>query len=486
MNYVLTAEDVRQAERRAMDGGATLSMLKMRAALAVADMIKDRASADGVTTAVFCGQGNNGADGLLVASRLHSLGCSVKVYLVYPEAKGISEELASAKAFGVSVMSASEYEYDADIIIDAIFGFGLNRAIEGEAADIINRLNKQGNALKGAGDIPSGLHPDTGEVLGTAFKADATVTFSCYKRGMLFGDGREYCGRIAVADIGVDVRSVCRVYEDTDFKAYKRKRNAHKGTNGRIFVIGGCATMVGAPVLAGAAAHAASLNGAGTTTVCVPAVNRVALASRSALSMMKFLPDTVDGFIRFDETALDEIIEKADAIDVGMGMGNAPDLKRIIEYLCANYDKTLVIDADGINAIKNDYGFLKDSRAKIILTPHVGEFKRLTGMEATEENARSLAKELGVIVVLKFDTTVIPDGNEVRMNLAGTPALAKGGSGDVLGGCIAALSRSFSPLDAATVACYRNGLGAERAVSSYAELMLTPKEFLKYADYEEI
>lgn len=486
MNYVLTADEVREAEKKTMESGATLSMLKMRASLAVADAVKERASEKDTTTAVFCGGGNNGADGLLTAMRLHSMGCGVKAYLVYPDASGIQEEVAAAKSFNVPVLPASEYKFDADIIVDAIFGFGLNRDVTGEAADIIDKLNAQDDAIKISIDIPSGLDPDTGEVRGTAFKADVTVTFSCYKRGMLFGDGGEYCGRITVEDIGVKVKSALKVYEDSDFKVYKRRKNSHKGTNGRIFVIGGCATMVGAPVLAGAAAHAASLNGAGTTTVCVPAINRVALAARSTLSMMKFIPDSADGFVKFDKATLDEIIDVADAIDIGMGMGAAPDLKAIIEYLANNYKSTLVIDADGLNAIKNNYRFLKNSKANVILTPHVGEFKRLTGDQATIENARKLASELGVIVVLKSDTTIITDGNEVRLNIAGTPALAKGGSGDVLGGCIAALSRSFSPIDAATIACYRNGMGAERAVSSYAELMLTPKEYLRYADYDEI
>ncbi|MCH5163058.1 MAG: NAD(P)H-hydrate dehydratase [Clostridiales bacterium] len=486
MKFVLTANEVREAERKAMGDGVTLSALKMRAALAVADELTPRASIEGAKTAVFCGGGNNGADGLLTAARLHSTGCAVEAYLVYPDANGIAEEVAAAKSIGVPVKKASEYRGDASIIVDAIFGFGLNRDIDGAAADIIGRLNVQDGAFKVAIDIPSGIDPDSGEVRGIAFKADATITFSCIKRGMLFGEGREYCGKIAVEDIGVKVGSTYRVYEDEDFKPVRRNKNAHKGTSGKIFIIGGCATMVGAPILAGAAAHAASLSGAGTTTVCVPAINRVALASRSVLSMMKFMPDTIDGFIKFDEKSLDEIISTADAIVIGMGMGEAPDLKKIIRYLCEHYDKTLVIDADGINAIKRDYEFLKTSKAKVVLTPHVGEFKRLTGEVATEENAKKLAKDLGVVVVLKSATTAVTDGKEVRLNIAGTPALAKGGSGDVLGGCIAALSRSFSPIDAASVACYRNGLGAERAVSSYAEMMLTPKEFLKFADYEEV
>lgn len=243
--------------------------------------------------------------------------------------------------------------------------------------------------------------------------------------------------------------------------------------------------MVGAPMMAAAAAHAAYLNGAGTVTACVPSIHRSAMSSRATMAMMKYMPDTPDGFIRFDKKSLDEIICSAAAIDIGVGMGANPELKRIVEYLCANFDKTIIIDADALNAIKLDYAFLKSSKATLILTPHVGEFTRLTDKPATVENAMSLAKELGCIVVLKSATTIITDGNEVRLNVSGTPAMAKGGMGDVLGGCITALSCAFTPFDAACIACYRNGMGAERAVSSYAEMMLTADDVLRFADYKE-
>lgn len=486
MRYVLTAEQIREAERRIIDGGVDETFLRFNAALAIADGIVERAGEVGAKTAVFCGAGGNGCDGILAAARLKRLGKEVAVYAVGKCAEANAAAFKYAKSAGVPVRDASEYDGDATVIVDAIFGIGLNRAVAGDIAALIDRLNAQQNAFKLAVDIPSGLNADTGEQMGTAFKAHVTLSFSCYKLGMLFGAGRDACGRILVEDVGIPVKSDITVCEDGDFKPYKRKASAHKGVSGRAYIIGGCGAMIGAPVLAGAAAHAAHLNGAGTVTLCLPSVHRVSLTSRAVLSMMKFLCDDKDGFIKFDRAALDEIIEKADAVDIGMGMGGAPDLKRILAYINANYDGVLVIDADALNAIGGDYEFLKDGKAKRILTPHVGEFRRLTSRDATVENAKKLATAVGGVVVLKSATTIVTDGVTTRLNVTGTPAMAKGGTGDVLGGCISALACAYSPLDAATIACYRNGLGAERAVSSYAEMMLTPYDILHLANYPEV
>ncbi|MBD5131545.1 MAG: NAD(P)H-hydrate dehydratase [Clostridiales bacterium] len=484
MINVLTADEVRHAERELEKSGVSISFMRMNASLALAECLLPRAKKDRVKTAVFCGAGGNGYDGVLAAARLKHDCCDVTAYLVGDRSKFSVEILRYAENEGLDLRAASEYAGGADIIVDAIFGIGLNRAIDGECADLINKLNAD-NAFKVAVDIPSGLNADTGEIMGVAFKADFTVTFSCYKRGMLFGSGKDICGGIVVEEVGIPTSSNVRVFDGEDFKPFKRKPTAHKGTSGRVFVIGGCGTMIGAPILAGSAAHAAYLNGAGTVTVCLPKVHRNAAAARATMSMMKFLDDTTDGFILFDKISLDDIISRATAIDIGMGMGETPDLKKIISYLCDNFGGTLVIDADGLNAISGDYLFLKNSKCNVVLTPHVGEFTRLTGKPANIENAVALANDTGAIVTLKSATTIITDGNEVRLNIAGTPAMAKGGTGDVLGGCITALSCAYSAFDAASIACYRNGMGAERAVSAYSQMMLTPRDILRYAEYEE-
>ena len=201
---------------------------------------------------------------------------------------------------------------------------------------------------------------------------------------------------------------------------------------------------------------------------------------------MKFLPDDEAGFIKYDEKQLDDIMSKAKSIDIGPGMGANPYLNRIVKYISDNYDGNLVIDADALNAIANDYAFLKNSKAKVVLTPHVGEFERMTGLEANIANARKVAEATGAIVVLKSATTVITDGERAILNISGTPAMAKAGMGDLLGGCIAALACNVPVLDAACIASYRNGMGAELAVAAYSELMLTAKDVLNFASYGEL
>lgn len=488
MYNVLSAQQIKDAEAELISSGISGTLLTFSAALAIADGISDRAGEKGANTAVFCGVGGNGCDGVLAAIRLHRIGRKVCIYTVgnFGDKSAASEALRFARCNGVKILTAEEYDGSADIIIDAIFGIGLNRNIDDATASLINRLNCQENAFRFAVDIPSGLNADSGEIMGAAFSAHVTMTFSCYKRGMLFGRGRDCCGRILVEDIGIPTSSDVKIYTDADFKPFKRKQSAHKGNAGRVYVIGGCGTMIGAPVMAGAAAHAAHLSGAGTVTVCVPSVHRTATSARSTMSMMKYLSDTPDGFIKFDKTELDEIAERAAAVNIGMGMGKTPDLKRILQYFCDNYDKSLIIDADAINCLNGDIGFLKNAKCNVVLTPHVGEFKRLTGNDPTIENARKLADDINGIVVLKSATTIVTNGAETRLNITGTPAMAKGGMGDILGGCIAALTCAFSPLDAATVACYRNGIGAERAVSSYAEMMLTANDVLHMANYPEL
>lgn len=486
MRYVLTADEVRAAERAVNAQGVDNIYLRFNAALAVADALAERARSGGVS--IFCGPGGNGADGLIAAARLKSTGADARAFLTVEAERSatIRDAVAYAVNAGVEVKPCAEYDGGGAVIVDAIYGIGLNKPITGETAKLIEQLDKEKNAFRLALDIPSGLDADTGEIHGTAFRAHMTLTFSCYKRGMLFGSGRDVCGKIAVADVGIPTESGLRVYENADFKPYKRSDGAHKGTSGRVYCIGGCGTMIGAPIMAGAAAHAAYLNGAGVVTECVPSIHRVALSARTVAATMRFMPDDADGFIKFDKPALDGIIKDAAAIVIGMGMGAAPDLKKILEYLNENYGGALVIDADALNALAGDPSPIKGGKAKKIITPHVGEFRRLTGKPETIENAVSLATELGCVVVLKSATTVVTDGKETRVNVVGTPAMAKGGTGDVLGGCIAALCCSYPPIDAATIACYRNGVGAERAVSSYAEMMLTPEDILHMANYPEL
>ncbi len=487
MQNVLDAESVRAAERRAMEKGFGEMMLRINASLAVADEVCDRARREWSRTAVFCGPGGNGCDGILIACRLMRQGCrNVRAFITCDESAISREIVAYAESCGLRLQPISEYDSQSNILIDAIYGIGLNRNVTGGVAELIRKLNDDANEFRLAVDIPSGLNADTGYPMGVAFKAHVTITFICYKPGMLFHDGRDYCGRIIVENIGVESQSPVSVFDGGDVRHIVRDKTMHKGKAGKVFVIGGCGEMIGAPILAGAAAQAAYFNGAGVVTVCLPKILRSAAHARTCMSVMKFLPDDEAGFIKYDEKQLDDIMSKAKSIDIGPGMGANPYLNRIVKYISDNYDGNLVIDADALNAIANDYAFLKNSKAKVVLTPHVGEFERMTGLEANIANARKVAEATGAIVVLKSATTVITDGERAILNISGTPAMAKAGMGDLLGGCIAALACNVPVLDAACIASYRNGMGAELAVAAYSELMLTAKDVLNFASYGEL
>ncbi|MDE6293827.1 MAG: NAD(P)H-hydrate epimerase, partial [Clostridiales bacterium] len=223
MKNVLTAAQVRAAEEYAMSKGVTQTFLRFSASLAVADIISEHVGRQSdKRIAVFCGSGGNGCDGLLVANRLHTTGYSVTAYVACDINKIDGEILAFAKNAGVKILPIGEYAFDADLIVDAIFGIGLNKPIAGEIGELIEKLNAQKGAFKLALDVPSGLNCDTGEVMGVCFKADETVTFSCYKAGMLFGKGRDVCGKIIVKEVGIPAASNIYVYEDEDFPVYAR------------------------------------------------------------------------------------------------------------------------------------------------------------------------------------------------------------------------------------------------------------------------
>jgi NAD(P)H-hydrate epimerase len=211
-------------------------------------------------------------------------------------------------------------------------------------------------------------------------------------------------------------------------------------------------------------AVAAARAGAGLTTLCVPEEAKCAYQARVKETMLNFLPSK-NGKIVFDESALQKIIANSNSIAVGMGMGKSDDTAKIVSYLAKNFDGTLVIDADGLNSIADETSAIENATANLILTPHIGEFNRLERSSGElVERAKNLAKKLNAVIAVKSATTIITDGNEVYFNLTGTPALAKGGSGDVLAGITAALSCVLSPLKAAVSACYHFGKAAERAV----------------------
>lgn len=437
-------------------------------------------------TAIFCGDSNNGLDGIFLSIFLKSNDCSVDLYFVGDAHKRFKGILPKLDYYGIKVHAVDEFVDKVDFIVDAIYGAELDENVDEETSKLIDMLNNAECLFRVALDVPTGLNADTGRIMGNVFNANFTVYYECVKFGMLHNNGLNCCGEFVGVNLNLHSRSDVVICQDEDFPPWHRKPSSHKGDFGKIYVIGGSANMIGAPMLSAAAARAAQYNGAGRVTLCLPEILRVSATSRVCLSMLKFLSDTQSGSIRFVKKEWKNITRNADTICFGMGLGKCKDTIKIIKYLCKNFKGKLIIDADGLNALGKNCALLRSAKCQLIITPHVGEFCRLIDCSPNVDGAKSLARKIGGVVVLKSAATIISDGDKVRINIAGTPALAKGGSGDLLCGAIAALSCSFPLIDAATIACYRNGMGAKHAVSSYAELMLSPHDVLKFAEYPEI
>lgn len=426
--------------------------------------------------AIICGSGNNGGDGLACAVLLADY-CNVDVYLTC-EVKSQAAQYYLDQVQKAKIKIYQDFEKDFskyDLIIDAIFGTGLKKDVLGGFKDIIQAINNS-NAYIISADIPSGLNADNGLVQGVCVKADLTVTFVGYKLGHFLNQGPDYCGKIILDDIGATIPQGNYVCAPDQVILPKRSKASHKGNFANIKIIAGSATMCGAAYLGLSAAQAALISGAGLVTLAVPSSIKCAYMSRVTESMLYFLSDT-GGKVNFVPQEIDKLLQKADVLIIGMGLGKSEEVSKIIDYVLKNYSITVIIDADGLNSLNLDS--LKNTYCKVIITPHIGEFARLNRLEIDEIKrnpiilAQEFSKRYGVITVLKSNSTIITDGDEVYINTTGTPAQAKGGSGDVLAGCIGAMQKVLPILKACYAACYicgRAAIMAESQKGSYSVL----------------
>lgn len=438
--------------------------LMERAAEACVSMISDGRFDLGHVTAV-CGTGNNGGDGMAIALMLARRGISVDVVF-----SGNKERCSPEAAFrlceliesGIKISPRSDFS-DSTLIIDALFGIGLSRNIDGEYAEIIDSMNRSGKSVF-AVDIPSGISADTGAVMGCAVRADETAAISNMKRGHVFYPGCEYAGRITVCDIGIpsgEAKDAIYALGDGDLAPIRaRAAYSNKGSFGRVLIAGGSVGMAGAAYLSALAAYR---SGAGLCDILSPEENRIILQT--------LLPEAVLSLYGASgpEETLKSALEKASCVVVGPGLGQGDTAKRIVKYIFENARVPIICDADALN-ITASLGLCYPSNVPVTVTPHLGEMARLTGIAIDRikkslcESAQNYAKAHGVICLLKDARSVISDGKTTFVNTSGTSAMAKGGSGDVLTGVIAALTASGAdPLHAAAYGAYLHGKAGERA-----------------------
>ncbi len=469
---VYSVSEIREAERRAIDCGENEDALIERAATKLFDEAMKFEFDEAV---VFVGGGNNGSDALSVALLLSRAGRKVRVATCSDKRNGYVEaRLSKLAECGVkvqSIMCDIPPISRKNLVIDGIFGIGLNAEVRGAVAETMKKINASGASVLSV-DVPSGLNADTGKVMSMAIEADVTVTFSGIKQGLIIGEGRNHTGKIVVADIGIGLPEPgIGITEKEDVTLTKRKTVSNKGNYGNVKIIAGSPTMIGASLLAHESACASLRSGCGYAVLCVPESLVSVYQSRVKEEMLFFLPDA-NGKILYDERVLDKIMTKASCIVIGMGLGVNADVIKIIRYLAANFEGTLVIDGDGLNALASDLNAVEDHKCELILTPHVAEFMRLSaddGLMPDTERTRALAERLDAVIAMKSATTVISDGKKIALNITGTPAMAKAGSGDVLAGMIGALSVGADPFAAAVRACYFFGKAGSRAATIRGE-----------------
>jgi NAD(P)H-hydrate epimerase len=428
------------------------------AGAAVAHALAQRWTRGAVT--VLCGPGNNGGDGFVAARHLRQEGWPVRVAVLGNMASLRGDAALQARAWAGAVEAVEPGVLDgASVVVDALFGAGLSRALKGAALDMAQALNRSGLPVC-AVDVPSGLDGATGQPLGVAVRADLTVSFFRKKPGHLLLPGRTLCGELICAPIGIpdtvleDIRPTCfENHPDLWRAAYPWPLpDSHKYRRGHVLVVGG-ERMLGAARLA---SLAAARVGAGLVTLATPPAAWPIQAAALTSIMVEALPPT---------GALNEVLAdtRRNGLLIGPGIGVSPRTQGQVLALLAR-GRPIVLDADALSAFEHDTARLLDAvHADCVLTPHEGEFARLFNCTGGKlERAREAARLSGAVLVLKGADTVVahPDGRAV-INANAPPELATGGTGDVLAGMIVGLlAQGMSPFDAACAAVYLHGLVA--------------------------
>lgn len=444
---------------------------------------------------IVCGVGNNGGDGFAAARHLIALNKKVSVFFV-----GVLEKMSKSCEVNYNILKnmggqitniansedVSKLEQElikSDITIDALFGTGLSRKIENIYEAVIAAINEY-SAYTIAIDVPSGLNSDTGVVMGTGVRSNRTITFQAYKEGFLNYEAEPYTGEVIVENIGIPeavMEKCCEkkfISDSTLIGEWiiKRNRYAHKGDFGRALVFAGSKGYSGAAYIC---TEAAVKSGSGLTTLCCPENIMAALGGKLTEAML---------VASSDKAKIAELLVKSNSIAFGPGMGLNEDTYLKLQYVLREAECPIVIDADGLNALKDNLDLLIDKKAPVVVTPHAGEMARLAKLPIDYINqnrmkaAEDFAKRYAVIVLLKGYNTIITDGKTTIINPTGSSAMASGGMGDCLTGIIAAfLAGGQDALEAASCAAYVHGYTGDRLSENMYSV--TASEVIKQLPY---
>lgn len=499
MKTVLTAAQMKAADNRAIIQGVPSLVLMERAALSVVhELLHRKKEYDLRRVCIFCGTGNNAGDGVAIGRILKDYGYDATLILVGPVDKysdAMVQQIVAAKNRGVTmVMQAGKSLLShATLIIDALFGIGLTRDIAGNYAEAVQLMN-EADAPKIAVDIPSGIHTDTGAVMGCAVRCSMTVTFARSKRGLHLFPGASYAGEIVVKEIGIPVEpksmdgTILQSLEPGDLSLLsERDPSGNKGTFKKVLVIAGSESMFGAAALC---AEAAMRTGAGMVKVYTEESNRIPLFARLPEALLTCYKEEEWSPV-IDGQKLSRDLFWADSIVIGPGMGTGKTAMAILMFFLEwnknNGPKPTVFDADALNMFAMSPTLLKNINFPAVFTPHMGEMSRLgiLSIEHLKEDpvavAISYAKEHKVTLVLKDARTVIAkEDGTVWLNVRGNSGLATAGSGDVLAGIMATIIAQEEELpENAALAVLIHSLAGERASEKGSEEGMIAGDLLK-------
>lgn len=503
---ILTTKQMKRAEKITDEMGVSYLEMMENAGRQANRFISEWYDAQDKSCVVLCGSGNNAGDGFVFANEYSKCGSDVTVVLCHghPQTVDSDKTFQALREVSVEIIrleqdpEAVTHKIDqADFVVDALYGTGFHGKLDPFIGSMLDYVNKS-DVTRIALDVPSGINADSGIHDDIYFNADITLCFGALKPLHTIEASKACCGMIKVLNIGITDNVIYAVYNNTTILCDslikeilpKRSQNAHKGTYGRLLNIAGSAGMGGAAMMSTLSAMRC---GAGTTTLAAPQALAQAVASHLMEAMTIGLPADSLGRISSDAApVITSALTDKTACLIGCGLSVTDETHQIVEYVIQSSACSLVLDADALNCIRKKPDILLKAKSDVVITPHIGEMSRLTGLPVEEvmhdmcKTAKDFAQAYNCIVVLKSSRTVIatPSG-ELYQNTTGNAGLAKGGSGDVLAGMIASfLAQGISPVHSAICGVYIHGYTADvlqRRMSEYSILARDLIDEIPYA-----
>jgi hydroxyethylthiazole kinase-like uncharacterized protein yjeF len=488
--------EMRKLDRTAIEKfGIAEELLMENAGIATYDVLSKKVGYKAKNFIVFCGIGNNGGDGLVVARKIHSNGGNVKVFILGDpnKFKGAAKmNLDIALKLPIEIRSIESVDmikndtYHCDAIVDAIFGTGLVREVRGLHGEAIDLINESGKKVFSV-DIPSGINGDSGGIMGKAVRADCTVTFGLPKIGNMLYPGYEQCGKLFVTHISFppSIYDSLKIETNHTAKLPPRDKSGHKGDFGQVLFIAGAAGYFGAPYFAALSFLKA---GGGYSRLAAPRSITPFIGNKGSEIVLVPQKETDSGSISLqNKNALLELSEKMDMVVIGPGLSLNEETQQLVRELAKEIRKPLLIDGDGITAVCQDLQIIEQRTAETVLTPHLGEMSRIAKRSVGEIDINKIdilqrsARELNAVIVLKGANSLIglPD-EKVFVNLSGNCGMASAGSGDVLAGTISGMFGLGLPVhDAVRKGVFIHGVAGDLAADEKGEDGITAQDIME-------